>query len=292
MKKLITFILILGMAATTYAVPTLQVGAPAGAGDSGAYADYQLFLTNPTETDTARTSGNTIFVAGAFGPKDLFIGGQYTDPANPLITRKIAPGTKGLDWTDFSDGKTPFPSDFAGRGAILLASVPDGSSGSLTIDLVGFGDISPFFTSDDMSFFPNEHDPVKAEISDFLFFDIGSFAEIQAVPDFCESDELGCGSSGTGRGQIKTVKFQLTGYDWVHFDAMALVTYAQNGGKSTKVITTLNTDLDNNPGSHDVTWNYDGGGGGQVPEPGTILLLGSGLIGLALYGRRKFNKKI
>ena len=140
MKKLIGFILMLGMAATTYAVPTLQVGAPAGSGDSGAYADYQLFLTNPTETDTAVTYGNTIFVAGAFGPKDLFIGGQYTDPANPLITRKIAPGTNGLDWTDFSDGsghdKTSFPSDFVGRGAILLASVPDGSSGSLTINLV------------------------------------------------------------------------------------------------------------------------------------------------------------
>ena len=287
MKKLIGFILMLGMAATTYAVPTLQVGAPAGAGDSGAYADYQLSLTNPTETDTAVTYGNTIFVAGAFGPKDLFIGGQYTDPANPLITRKIAPGTKGLDWTDFSDGKTPFPSDFAGRGAILLASVPDGSSGSLTIDL-GLGDISPFFTSDDMSFFPNEHDPVKAEISDFLFFDIGSFAEIEAVQDFCESGEQGCGSSGTGTGQIKTVTFQLKGYDWVHFDAMALVTYAQSGGKSTRVITTLNTDIDNNPGSHDVTWEN----GHEVPEPGTLLLLGSGLIGLAFYGRRKFNKKI
>ncbi|MDP3296372.1 MAG: choice-of-anchor N protein [Thermodesulfovibrionia bacterium] len=290
MKKLITFILILGMAATTYAVPTLQVGAPAGAGDSGAYADYQSNLINPTETDTARTSGNTIFVAGAFGPKDLFIGGQYTDPLDLSTTPTITPGTQGFDWTDFSDGKTPFPSDFAGRGAILLASVPDGSSGSLTIDL-GYGNISPFYISDDMSFFPNEHDPVKAEISDFLFFDIGSFAEIEVVPDFCESGE-GCGSSGSGRGQIKTVKFQLTGYDWVHFDAMALVTYAQSGGKSTRVVTTLNTDLDNNPGSHDVTWEDDGGGGGQVPEPGTILLLGSGLIGLALYGRKKFNKKI
>ena len=286
MKKLICFILMLGMAATTYAVPTLQVGAPAGAGDSGAYADYQLFLTNPTETDTAVTYGNTIFVAGAFGPKDLFIGGQYTDPADSLITLGIAPGTQGSDWTDFTGpapDKTPFPSDFDGRGAILLASVPDGSSGSLTIDL-GLGDISPFFTSDDMSFFPNEHDPVKAEISDFLFFDIGSFAEIEAVPDFCESGEQGCGSSGSGTGQIKTVTFQLKGYDWVHFDAMALVTYAQSGGKSTRVITTL----DNNPGSHDVIWED----GHEIPEPGTLLLLGSGLIGLALYGRRKFNKKI
>jgi len=41
---------------------------------------------------------------------------------------------------------------------------------------------------------------------------------------------------------------------------------------------------------------YLGNGGpipipGQVPEPATLLLLGSGLIGLAGYGRKKFFKK-
>ena len=35
----------------------------------------------------------------------------------------------------------------------------------------------------------------------------------------------------------------------------------------------------------------DGGGGGEVPEPATMLLLGSGLMGIAVSGKKRFKKR-
>jgi len=56
--------IVLAMATSVLAVPVLQVGAPGGAGE-GMFADYQPNTTDPTETDTAITSGGTLYVGGA-----------------------------------------------------------------------------------------------------------------------------------------------------------------------------------------------------------------------------------
>lgn len=265
MKKIIFFIAFSGLLATTQAgaVPALQVGAPAGAGDAGLYADYKANSTNPTENDTAITSGVTLLVAGVFGPKTTALG------------RK---DSTGPDWSAFSR-----PNEFNGHGAILVVSVPD-TTLAAALATLKVGDNFAFYSNEANDYFPNSHAPVQDAIADFLFFDIGNFSNISTVvPDFKTETDF-------ANGEIKTLT--ITGFgsvSWSHFDVMALKT--DNNG----------TSIAFNPGSHDLTDPPSGGGssgqassGNPIPEPGMLALLSVGLLGQALLirQRRRHQKKI
>ena len=251
-----------GLLATgsAFAVPALQIGVSGG---MGGYLPYESSSTAPNEADTAITSGTALLAAGVYQNNNVKqLGGQYTG---------------GKDWGQVAwKNGSLFPTVFNDRGAVLLASVPDGSLASALASLTVNG-LFAFHGSEDTSYFQNNHDPVKDAISDFLFFDIGNFAKnADAVPDF---------TSGTGAadGEIKFLTLGgVEGLAWIHFDLMALENRKQ-GNK------TLVTTLGNNPGSHDATVKpEEGTPPAHVPERATPFLIGLGLMGWWL--RRRLQK--
>ncbi len=265
-QLLFTGLLAAGILATgsVQAIPTLQVGAPGGSGE-GAYANYQASTSNPTETNTAITGQTTLYFAGVFGPNTIALGAATATGG----------GYSSVD---------PLLSVFDGHGAIVVASVAEGqlaNASGLTI-----GGQSAFSSSTTIgALFPNSHDSVKDAISDFLFFDIGSFiAQQNAVPDFADE-------TGAADGEIKTLLIGGVGsLAWIHFDLVALETYTTGSINSSQGLK-INTSFDNNPGSHDVTWkNQVPEPSVPVPEPNVIVLLGLGLMSMGWSAIRSKNQ--
>jgi len=101
--------------------------------------------------------------------------------------------------------------------------------------------------------------------TDFYEYYIGNFGTGQTVENYIPGPEEG----DTAPGEIKKFDISVSGYSWVDIVAYDHVVIGKNKAKYIF-----------SPFSH------DGAGGDPVPEPATMLLLGSGFIGLAGFRKR------
>jgi hypothetical protein len=105
--------------------------------------------------------------------------------------------------------------------------------------------------------------------TDFYEYFIGDFGTDELVQNYIPGDE----GDDEAYGEIKKFHIIVSDYTWVDIIAYDHVILSDNTAKY--VFT---------PFSHD--------GANGVPEPATMLLLGTGLIGLGWFGRRKRNNRV
>ena len=143
----------------------------------------------------------------------------------------------------------------------LVAAVPTGESGTITVDSNVLG---PYTFGIPITGNGSPLAPHGIYPTDYAAYSIGDFGLIETVYDLIP------GGSGSALGEIKEFNVSVSGFSWAHFDAFDHVVLNDN---HTKYVSA--------PFSHDAE---------VVPEPASLLLLGSGLLGFTLFGRAKRKK--
>ena len=145
----------------------------------------------------------------------------------------------------------------------LAIAVPTGETGTITVNSTAIG---PFVfgtpITGDGTYLPS-HGIYPA---DFATYFMGDFGLVQTVYD------MQPGETGSALGEIKTVSVSIYGYSWAHFDAYD---HILSSSKIKYVFAPFSHDAESAP----------------IPEPTSLLLLGSGLFALKLFGYRREKAK-
>jgi hypothetical protein len=161
------------------------------------------------------------------------------------------------------DGIDPPPPAYDEMSVYVVIGVPQGQTGQISINSVPVTGFSSAHPTDIFTDTPNpslyNHEPMGS--ADYQMVYLGQINN--SAIDAYHYDHGIIGEPGWG-GEIE-VSISVSGYDWVHFDAIGVGIY----DSKTYV----------NPYSHDASY--------YVPEPGTLSLLGIGLLGIVPILRRK-----
>ena len=238
MLKLVTLLFMMSLfllSEAALAVPTFQVYIDGAIADDVDLDEDTWFIF----TDTF-----DLIVVGAYGA-------QTSSLSHVTLVLSVLEGEQGT--VTFNTGTATL------LKATTVTPYGNNPNGNANVDLLS--DVTGNDGYVDRSILPatfNAHYPFKDDVSDFILYDIGSFADVGDVNNYNASDGT---ISLDGHGEEKTFSVSITGFSQVHFDAYGYE--LKTHGKSSWQI---------NPGSHDSTY---------IPAPGAILL---GSIGVGLVG--------